>query len=465
MLIAVAEKAIRAVSRLNVEYADLRIEKTRITDIRLVNENFEHSTSGIVTGAGVRVLLNGAWGFACSNSIEWRNLNKIIEDAVKMAKATSKKTKQKTVLAPVKPVKNSVKAKFEKPLWNVGIDEKMSLTLKLTSFAKKYSPKIVSVNTTYSDGFGEKILVTSEGSEIYQERSSVSIRVKPTAIEGKKIASCAEVFGAKGGYEVILKEDLEKTIAEKAVKRTLNMLKAKPAPSGRFTVITDQELTGTFAHEAVGHACEADYIVTGESILAGKIGEQIGSEIVTIYDDSTLPDGWGGVKYDDEGVPTRKRELIKDGVLREYILSRETAAKLQFTPNGGSRAQSFSHRPIVRMSDTYLAPKDYTFEELIEDVKVGIYAISSRGGQVDSTKGTFQFNAEEAYLIEKGETTTPLLDLSLSGLTLETLKNIDAIGKDFKLKIGSCGKDGQLVPAGSGGPHIRIKNANVGGRA
>ncbi|HDD63731.1 MAG TPA: TldD/PmbA family protein [Thermoprotei archaeon] len=265
------------------------------------------------------------------------------------------------------------------------------------------------------------------------------------------------------GYEAYRKFDLEgwaKRISEKAVK----MLKAEPAPSGRFTVIADPDLTGVFTHEAVGHACEGDGIVAKESILTNMLGERIGSELVTIYDDSTYPNGWGSLKYDDEGVPTEKRLLIDEGILVGYINDRYTAFKLGMKPNGGARAQDYMHPPIVRMSNTYMAPGDWSFEEMVSEIKYGVYLLGSRGGQVDTAKGTFQFNAKEAYLIENGEITKPLLDVSLSGLTLETLKNIDAVGKDFKLRSGTCGKGGQGVPAGTGGPHVRIVNAVVGGR-
>jgi TldD protein len=227
----------------------------------------------------------------------------------------------------------------------------------------------------------------------------------------------------------------------------------------------DPKLAGVFAHEAVGHACEGDTVADGQSILQGKIGEKIGSEHVTIYDDSTYPDGWGSTKYDMEGVPAKKRLLIDRGVLKNFILNREAAGELNMTPNGGARAQSFAFRPIVRMSNTYITQGDYTFNELLEDVKNGIYVKGTRGGQVDPAKGTFQFSAEEAFQIEQGKITTPLLDVSLSGLTLEILNNIDAVAKDFGMNVGYCGKEDQMVPAGDGSPHVRVRSAVVGGRA
>jgi len=270
--------------------------------------------------------------------------------------------------------------------------------------------------------------------------------------------------GKPAGFELFDQVNAE-DIFERAAKRAVSLLKAKPAPSGRYTVIADPHLAGIFPHEAVGHGCEADSVIAGESILEGRLGRKVGSEIVTIVDDSTVDGAWGTENYDDEGVPTKKRLLIEKGILKGYIHSKETAARLHKEPNGGARAENFSHRPVVRMSNTYIAKGDHTFEELIEDIDNGVYLKASRGGQVDTAKGTFQFNAEEAYRIRKGKITTPLLDVSLSGLTLETLHNIDALGKDFDWVVGFCGKSGQSVPVGDASPHIRIRNALVGGRA
>ena len=186
---------------------------------------------------------------------------------------------------------------------------------------------------------------------------------------------------------------------------------------------------------------------------------------MTLVDDATIPRGFGSFPIDDEGVPTTRKTLIRDGVLSDFILNRETAAELSMNPNGGARAQSYSSSPIVRMSNTMIGGRDLSFEELIEDIQYGVSAKGTKGGQVDTVRGSFQFSAQQAFLIEKGEITIQLRDVSLSGMTLEIMKNIDGVGKDEKLgDPGFCGK-GQMVPVGDGGPHIRIRNVVVGGGA
>jgi len=449
---------------LGAEYADARAEQIYSTSTRLTNDRFEQAISGIDQGLGVRALFKGAWGFSSTTSLEMKDIKVAVQNALKTARATSKGVKERAELSHIKPIKDHIIVKAREPLTKIGIDKKMKEALHLSDVVRGYSPKIVSANLIYEDGAGQRAVATSDGAKILTETSRVYVSITAVAREAKKITSCRERMGKPAGFELFKDADIDE-LAERAAKRAVNLLAAKPAPSGRFTVIADPKLAGVFAHEAVGHAAEADHVIAGESILAGKINTEVGSEIFSLYDDSTLTGGWGSEKYDDEGVPTKKRLLINRGILKGFINNKEAAAKLKSIPNGGARAQNFSHRPIVRMSNTYIARGDHSFKELLEGIRNGVYLKGTRGGQVDTAKGTFQFNAEEAYLIEKGQVTTPLLDVSLSGLTLETLHSIDAVGDDFDLGMGFCGKSDQTVPVGNASPHIRIKNALVGGRA
>jgi TldD protein len=463
LLLDVAEKAIDLALGLGAKYADIRVERVDSTNIRMVRDHFEYVLSGVDQGLGIRALYKGAWGFASTSSLKEEEMRNAVENAVKAAKATSARIKEKAELSPVKTYEDEVSTPAKTPFPGVEMSEKMGLVARISETARAYSPKVVSVTAVYGEASGERIILTSDGTKISMKPSRASAAVLAVAKEAEKITSCVERLGLPGGFEIFDKINVEE-MATRTAKRAVNLLKAKPAPSGRFTVVVDPKLAGVFAHEAVGHACEGDSVAMGRSILQGRIGERLGAECVTIYDDSTYPNGWGSLKYDMEGVPAKKRLLIDRGVLEDFITNREVAAKLNMTPNGGARAQSYAFRPIVRMSNTYIAEGDYTFGEMLEDIEHGVYVKATRGGQVDPAKGTFQFSAEEAYRIEHGEVTTPLLDVSLSGLTLEILNNIDAVAKDFDFHVGSCGKEDQFVPAGHGSPHIRIKSAVVGGR-
>jgi Predicted Zn-dependent proteases and their inactivated homologs len=266
--------------------------------------------------------------------------------------------------------------------------------------------------------------------------------------------------GGVAGFEVLKNEDMEK-FGRTAASKALRLLKAKSPPSGRFPVVMDCELTGVFIHEALGHAAEADLILQNDSILKGKLNSQIGSEKVTIIDDASM-DAFGYYPYDSEGVKTSENILVKNGILKSLLSSRETASQLGIVPSGNARS-SVGEQPIVRMSNTYLKPGNLKRSEIFEDLQEGIYLKGSRGGQVDTGKGIFQFNAAESFMIKDGEISETLRDVSLSGNILEMLMKVDGIGSDFKMGVGFCGKAGQTVPVGDGGPHVRVTEATVGG--
>jgi len=462
-MIDLAEKTVKLALKFGAEYAETRIGRAVKTTIRAVNDKLEQITSGTDRGLGIRALHKGAFGFASSNSFNRHDLEESTRMAVKAAKVSSTEIKEKVFLAPVETLEDRIVMRSGEAPSKVDVTRKMKLIIRAYKAAKEVSPKVASVDTLYGDGTEEGAIVTSEGTKIFRGSSYLMLRVLVFAREEEKISMCYENIGSTGGFELFEEQPVEKC-AEKAAERAVAMLKAKPAPSGRFTIIADPLLTGTFAHEAVGHACEGDAVIAGESILKDKLGQMIGSQDVSIYDDSSLPQSWGSSKYDDEGVITKKRLLIDHGILRAFILNREAAAKLELEPNGGARAQSYAFRPLVRMSSTYISSGDYEFEELVEDTKHGLYLRGTRGGQVNPAVGSFQFNAEDAFMIENGEVTAPISDVSLSGLTLEILKNIDAVGKDLTLHVGHCGKEDQIVRVMDGGPHIKIRNVVVGGR-
>ena len=430
----------------------MRISESLNNVIVMKDGKVQEITSGNNWGGCVRVLKNGAWGVSFTT-----NPGKM-EDAGKSALKLANALDNDVKLADIEPTQDNVKSKAKLKLQDVSLDEKkesMSAAEKAANLET-----IVSTTVNYVDGEGTTIFANSEGTELQIEESRVALFMNAVAASDGIIQFGHKSTGGAAGFEVIQKEDLEKfgrITAEKAVR----LLKAELPPSGKFPVVMDPELTGVFIHEALGHASEADLILQNDSILKGKMGTQIGSSLVTIIDDATM-DAFGYYPYDSEGVKTRKNILVKDGVLRSLLSSRETASQLDITPSGNARSV-VGDQPIVRMSNTYLKPGELKFEELIEDMDSGIYLKGSRGGQVDTGKGVFQFNAAESFLIEDGEVTNPLRDVSLSGNILEMLLKVDGLGSDFKMGVGFCGKSGQTVPVGDGGPHVRVKEATVGG--
>ncbi|MCC7553794.1 MAG: TldD/PmbA family protein [Methanobacteriaceae archaeon] len=435
------------------DYVDIRAGKGKNTNLVMKDGQVQLVNTGTILGARIRVLKNGTWGFAYTNEIE--KLEEIAETSIKI----SNSLKGDIELSKSEIIEDKVKTPCKIPLSSVDIEEKKELINDVHKSANIENVKSITVN--YSDNELETFFISSEGSSISVDESRVGLFLNVVASEGNLIQFGHSSMGGVKGYEVFENEDIDKFAREVSEKAT-RLLKASTPPSGKFPIIADNELTGVCVHEALGHAVEGDLILQNDSILKGKLGENIGSDIVNIVDDASLKDGFGYYPYDVEGTKTQRNQLIKDGELVSLLTSRESASKLNRTSSGNARS-SLSDQPIVRMSNTFMEPGDMSFDELIEDIKDGIYLKGSRGGQVDTGKGIFQFNAAESFKIKNGEIKEPLRDVSLSGNILETLKNVDALGSDFKLGIGFCGKSGQTAPVGDGGPHTRILDALVGG--
>lgn len=461
-MLDVAQKTVEMASKLDLDYCESRIQRRKSTRIAFNHGHYRQATYGIDRGAGIRVLCNNAWGFSSSSNIDLQSLRDACNKAASLSHVLSSYAKEKVTLSEEPSVQREILQHISIPPGEVDIKEKMNLVHDLYTQTIEFDSSIVNAEIRYGDLEIDETLATSEGTEIFSRVVGLFVAIDAIAKLGEKMVTCGERFGKLGGYELVDKDKLL-TLAESAAKRSLKLLHGKPAPSGRFSVVTDPRLTGVFAHEAIGHACEADAIVADESILHGKMGEKVGSDLVTICDDSTIPSAWGSREYDSEGVKTQKRILVEKGVLTSLIYDRKSAGKLGTRSNGGARTQSYAHPPIVRMSNTYVLPGDQDLEQILEEIEYGIFLKGSRGGAVDVARGIFQFNAEEAYLIEKGEITMPLLNVSMSGLILETLSNVVGVSDDFSFSIGTCGKSGQGVPVSSGGPFLHIENVVVGG--
>ena len=448
---------------MGAEYADVRKVRTSGLTLEMKDGELKKAVTGVEEGVSIRVLYKGAWGFSATSDLGKRQLTRTLETAVNLARANSTHLQDKLHLCPTRVLETSIKWDPRKNPGDVPIEEKYQLITDLNNRIREFE-NILTVTTGYSDGVINTHLVTTEGTDVRTEVTRILAHANLVARKAERVISYRTRLGGTRGYEIFSDDDLIKK-GEYAAEAVNRILTAKPAPSGNLPLVADPSLAGVFAHEALGHAVEADQVVSHESILEGKLGELIAAENVTIVDDSTVAGGFGSFPVDDEGVLGSRKMIIEKGVLKNFIYNRETAFKLGAEPNGGARAESYQVRPLVRMSNTLIEGGEHTFDELVEDVDYGVFAKGTRGGEVDTAKGTFQFNAQEAFLIEHGEITTPLRDVSLSGLTLEILKNIDALTKTSEFgEPGFCGK-GQVVPVGDGGPFIRIRSATVGGSA
>ena len=443
-------------------YAEIRLMAETTSSVRLKDGQLEHAIPGQEIGATLRILADGAWGVHSTTDVS--NIPNEIESTVRLAKAVAARRPSSSnpiQLAEIPIHQDEIHWKSKKDVRNTDLDTKLSMLNNIHQSAND-DERIISVSCGWSDEHLHTELLTSEGMDRTWSFQRSMVNGMVTARDGGDPVSYRMRHGGEGGLELIESCDLE-TLGGDARIAALRLLKAERSPSGKLPLIADRDLTGVYIHEALGHPCEADLVAAGDSCLDGKLGQKIGNDIVTVVDDPTLRGGYGAYPIDDEGLDTREKTLIKNGILTDYLNHRETAHRFGLEPNAGARAQDGLHHPLVRMSNTMIMGGNFNgIDELMEDIEYGVYACGSRGGQVDTGRGSFQFAAQEAYLIENGEITTPLRDVSVSGLTLQILNDVDGLTKDAKLASpGFCGK-GQTVPVGDGGPIMRIREALVG---
>ncbi|MGQ4832937.1 MAG: metallopeptidase TldD-related protein [Candidatus Asgardarchaeia archaeon] len=460
--------------KLGADFVDLRLQSLETTKITLNNRKIEVSSSGIEQGVGIRVFVNGAMGFATSSTLDEQTIFDAVKTAYKMAKISSEYVKIKVPLAEVKIVNDTVKANVKVDPRDVSSEEKISNLVKTNTLILNSSEYIRNSIFEYADIALTQLYVSSEGAYVDQEKIYVWGKVVATARKNDVFASSRYEFGSTFGFDIWNIETPEK-ICETISNRLIKQLDAKVPKAGRFPVVLAPEVVGVFTHEAFGHLAEADLALTG-AVTLNKLGQQVASPLVSIYDDGTLENGFGSFKYDDEGVPAQKTLLVDKGKIVSLLYDRHFSSlakviiermglsldNFNTSPTGNARAESFRFPPIIRMRNTYIAPGDLSVEELFEGIKFGYYLVSFRGGQAN-LDGTFQVGIQEGYEIVNGEIGSPIRNLSISGNTLETLLAVDGVGKDMGFETGRCGK-GQTAFVGSGGPHIRVRELVIGGQ-
>jgi len=454
------EKLSEAVSALSVDFLDIRMENRWETRISYKGKNLEELSYTKSSGGVVRALDEGSWGIVSFTDLS--RLEKSVFLAVREAKI---KKGGKSELAKTPVIHDNVRAKLRTDPRDIPLEEKAELMSQYNEKLMDH-PHNPSSMIYYKDTAVEKFYINSEGTYIEQERVDCGGTYGAVARRNGNVQTAHVSIGGTDGWENVLGLD---DVIEELNERAITLLDAKPAKGGKFDCVLDNRLAGTFIHEAFGHMSEADHMDDNEKLQELMVlGKKWGFNELTVVDDGSGPPGASGTnKYDDEGVQGSKTYLITDGVLSGRLHSRETAGKMGEPVSGNARAVDNRFEPIVRMTNTYIEPRDWTMDEMVKDIEKGYYVKSSRGGMTNLDM--FTFSAGEAYKIEDGEIGEKVRDLSLTGNVFETMKNIDAIGNDFKLfgkgGRGGCGKSGQFpLPVGLGGPHIRIRNVIVGGR-
>ncbi len=435
-------------------FAEVFAERRQGLTMSIDESRIESVQSGAEEGAGVRVIEGGTTYFAHVDGLDPADLERAADEAASALRGARAEpralTAQATTPVPI----------IHRPE-GVAPSRKAGLLRELDQRARAEGPEIAQFTASYAEARREVTIANSAGLLTSDDRTRTRIGAQAVARRDGTVETGAETLGAHRGFELL--EDDPGLIAAQAARKALTLLDAGPAPSASLPVVVGGGFGGVLFHEMTGHGLEADHIQKGASVYVGKLGQQVAQPLLNAYDDGRLPNEWGSDAIDDEGVPTQKTQVIEDGRLTAYLYDHVTAERDGVPSTGNGRRESFRQLPIPRMTNTYIAPGDATPEEIIADVEQGFYAVSFGGGQVDPATGDFVFGVSEGYLIEGGRVTRPCRGATLIGNCLDALAAIDAVGNDFFMKTGICGKGGQRVPVGTGQGHVRVGAMTVGG--
>ncbi|PYM31729.1 MAG: metalloprotease TldD [Candidatus Rokuibacteriota bacterium] len=446
-----------------VDDADIYLEYCINEDLQLEEGAVKKASRHVSQGAGVRALSGTRTGYAHTDDISIQNL----EEAARQARAIADRASASTAVAvPSRGKPHDLYALSEPPVVTE-LTRKLDLLRKVDAACRAADPRVRQVIVSLSSEQVVMLIATATGWTVGDIRPLTRLNVTAIAEEGGRREMGSHGGGGRVPLEFFLEADRWRRFAGEAARQAVLKLGAVNAPAGAMTVVLGPGWPGILLHEAVGHGLEGDFNRKGTSAFAGRMGQKVASELVTVVDDGTLANRRGSLNVDDEGTPTGRTVLIEKGILRGYMQDRLNARLMGMTPTGNGRRESYAHPPMPRMTNTFMLAGEDAPEDIIRSVKRGLYAVTFGGGQVDITSGRFVFSANEAYLIEDGRVGAPVKGATLIGNGPEALTRISRVGRDLALDegVGTCGKDGQSVPVGVGLPTTRIDDMTVGGTA
>ncbi|MFX1513424.1 MAG: TldD/PmbA family protein [Promethearchaeota archaeon] len=440
------------------EYLDIRLESFQNVVVNSINKEVNKAFTYRKKGAGIRILSDGAWGFASTQDLSKKSLKRTVEIARKMAQIEGSKSKKPVELAEIPVSEDRVEVECEIDFRQIPLEDKIPQILKWNQEIS-LSDDIVRAIVDYNSISAKKYFWSSEGTKIEFIRPLVFASIGAVAKGTAGIQAYYQPWGGSfseeggtGGHEILGKNgdltDLCHTIGKKA----LDLANAKPAPTLQdVPIIFDPSYMALLVHEIVGHPSEADRVLGWEAAWAGSTWwkglsadegnpTQIGSEYVTVYNDPTIPNNFGFMLYDDEGTPCKRTTLIKEGILMERMHSRETALIMGGRPNGAMRANTFEYHPLIRQINVFWGTGDWKAEEIIEDTQDGVYLKAANIPSIDDQRFNWAISSQEGYRIKNGELTDHLYSCTATATTPSFLKSIDALANDHKLFWSGCGK-------------------------
>jgi TldD protein len=467
----IADFALQCAQGKKIEYGEVRAHSQVQDGLMLRNGVVEAYVSAVDSGFCVRIIADGGIGFASTNKWTKEEARAVVNMAFKYAKSANRK--QKLVFSKQKGVKTKWIVDQKKKIENVPPEERISTLAEVNQALASSKVKIPATMTSCSINLITKYFVNTEGSRISSFVPRIGAFIFITVAEQGKTEQAYEQFGYSGGWEAFSRWKMPEKMVHNAKVLKDVITKAETVKPGNMDLVCGSEVAGIAAHESCGHPMEADRILGREMSQAGRsfiykgseywIGTRIGSKTVTVVDDPTVENSYGYYQYDDEGVKARRRFLYKEGVINEFLHNRESAAKLGVESNGSSRSINYDREAIVRMANTFVLPGDLTEEELIGDVKHGVYMKSFTEWNIDDKRFNQRYVGKEAYLIENGEMTHPVARPVIETTTLKFWTAIDAVSKKVEFDAATCGKGdpSQGVPVYTGGPCLRLRRVFV----
>jgi TldD protein len=459
-------------------YADVRVVRLVSESITVRNENVEGLTADETLGFGVRVIVDGYWGFASSYNLTLEEADRVAAQAVRIARASAQVRGLKTNIGPPEVHHDSYHTSFQKDPFAVPLDDKIALLLHANEAMMKVQGVVMAESNVYCQR-EEKTFGSSEGSFIEQVLVETGCGIEATAVDEGEVQrrsypnSVGRHQGTEG-WEFVERYDLPGN-AGRVAEEAATLLRAKPCPAGVTTVILDGSQVALQIHESCGHAIELDRVLGTEAAFAGtsflttdKLNNfRYGSDAVNITADATIPGGLGSFGYDDEGVPAQATPAVRNGLFVGYLTSRETATALGQRSNGAMRASGWNRIPLIRMTNVNLDPGTWTLEDLIADTKEGLYMETNRSWSIDDRRLNFQFGTEIAREIKNGKLGDLVKNATYTGMTPRFWGSCDAVcNRDYWVIWGTpnCGKGQpeQVAHTGHGAAAARFRNVQVG---
>jgi len=439
------------------DYADIFVERKRATSLHLEEGKVEKVMTGIDSGVGMRLISRDKTSYAFTNDSSPDSLTSL-------ADALSRSFRSATAPPVLDLTRARPCADFAIRIApdEIPMERKVDLVKSADHIARSLDKHIRQVSVSYRDTTQSVLIAASEGTFAEDERTHTVWAIHVIASDDGIIQTGYETAGGNVGFELFDGPIVEE-LTLRASRRAVMMLRAGRATGGRMAVVISSEAGGTMIHEAIGHGLEADLAQHGLSVYSGKLGQEIAPRLVTVIDDATLPSKRGSYRFDDEGIPSNRIVLVDKGILSGYLYDRLSAMRDGVKPTGNGRRESYRHRPLPRMSNTFIAPGNAAPAEIVKSTWNGLLVKKMGGGQVNTVTGDFVFDVQEGYRIENGAIGEPVREATLTGNGPSVLRSIDMIASDLGFSIGTCGKDSQGIPVSDAMPTLRISELVVGG--